>query len=179
MVAEYETNSQLIKKVAEIYKWLDSQISNNSDLAGVCSACGKCCDFSKFDHRLFVTTPELMYLAANLDAALTAETAESAEKKEKDKNKIKRSDNTKNLGVLCELGGKRKMSLCPYNIDGKCSVYEHRFSGCRIFFCKGDADFQSRLSERALREFKSLCTNLQIPYRYTDLATAVNGFSVV
>jgi Fe-S-cluster containining protein len=146
MVAECETNNRLLKRVAEIYKWLDSQTSNNGDLAGKCSACGKCCDFSKFDHRLFVTTPELMYLAANLGA-----------------------ENIKPMTA----------SRCPYNIESKCSVYEHRFSGCRIFSCKGDADFQSKLSERALKKFKSLCTNLQIPYRYTDLATALNGFSVV
>jgi Fe-S-cluster containining protein len=178
MVAECKTNSRFLKRVAEIYKWLDSQIRKSVHLAGICDACGKCCDFSKFDHRLFVTPPELMYLAANLDAALTAETAESAEKKEKNKNKIKRSDNTKNLGVLCELGGKRKMSWCPYNIDGKCSVYERRFSGCRIFSCKGDTDFQSRLSESAVKKFKAICEQFQIPYRYTDLATAMNGFSV-
>ncbi|MFZ0033689.1 MAG: YkgJ family cysteine cluster protein [Sedimentisphaerales bacterium] len=146
MVAECKTNSQLAKKVAEIYDWLDSQTSNNSSSAGKCTACGKCCDFSKFDHRLFVTTPELMYLTAYLGA-----------------------ENIKPMTTSC----------CPYNVGGKCSVYEHRFSGCRIFSCKGNADFQSRLSERASKKFKSLCTNLQIPYRYTDLATAMNGSSAV
>jgi Fe-S-cluster containining protein len=175
MVAEYETNSQPLKRVAEIYKWLDSQIRKSVHLAGICDACGKCCDFAQFDHRLFVTTPELMYLAANLGTALTAETAENTEK---NKNKIKRSDNTKNLGVLCELGGKRKMNWCSYNVDGKCSVYEHRFSGCRIFSCKGDTDFQSRLSESAVKKFKVICEQFQIPYRYTDLTTAMDGSSV-
>jgi len=145
MVAECKTNTQLLKRVAGIYKWLDSQISNNSNFAGICNACGKCCDFSKFDHRLFVATPELMYLAANLGA-----------------------ENVKPMTT----------SRCPYNIRGKCSVYEHRFSGCRIFSCKGDTGFQSRLSESALKKFKSLCTEFQIPYRYTDLATALNGFTV-
>jgi len=139
MVAECEINSQLLKRVAEIYKWLDSQTSNNSNLAGMCDACGKCCDFAQLDHRLFVTTPELMYLAANLG--------------------------TENIKPMIT-------SLCPYNIGGKCSIYECRFSGCRIFSCNGDTDFQSRLSERALKKFKLLCTDLQIPYCYTDLATA-------
>jgi Fe-S-cluster containining protein len=145
MVAEYETNSQPLKRIAEIYKWLDLQISNNSDLAGVCSACGKCCDFSKFDHQLFVTTPELMYLAAYLGA-----------------------ENVRPMTT----------SRCPYSIRGKCSVYEHRFSGCRIFSCKGDTDFQNRLSESAVKKFKAICEQFQIPYRYTDLATAMDGFSV-
>ena len=51
-------------KVVEIYAWLDSQIKN---LNGDCSACGDCCDFAAYDHKLFVTTPELIYLKENLD----------------------------------------------------------------------------------------------------------------
>lgn len=145
MVAECETNSQLLKRVAEIYNWLDSQINNNSNLAGVCNACGKCCDFESFDHHLFVTTPELMYLAANLGA-----------------------ENIKPMTT----------SRCPYNVRGKCSVYEHRFSGCRIFSCNGDTDFQSRLGESAVEKFKTICEQFQIPYRYTDLAAALNSFLV-
>ena len=145
MVVKLRAENQLLKKVAEIYNWLDSQIGNHRDLAGQCKACGRCCDFAQFDHHLFVTTPELMYLAANLDA-----------KKQKPMTS----------------------SRCPYNIDGKCTIYEYRFAGCRIFCCNGNTDFQSGLSESALKKFKLLCTDLQIPYRYTDLATALNGFSV-
>ena len=137
-------NSQLLKKVAEIYNWLDSQVHHHSELAGVCDACGKCCDFESFDHHLFVTPPELIYLAANLGA-------------EKQKPMI--------------------TSRCPYNVAGKCTIYEYRFAGCRIFCCKVDTDFQSRLSESALKKFKSICTEFRIPYRYTDLATALNSFA--
>ena len=171
MVTRCRADNRLIEKVAEIYDWLDVQVRRCSELAGACKSCGNCCDFDGFDHHLFVTTPELMYLTANLGVALTAETAESAEK---NKNKIRRSDNTKNLSVLCELGGKRKMSRCPYNIGGRCTVYEYRFAGCRIFCCNGDADFQSKLSESALKKLKSVCTEFQIPYRYTDLAVVLN-----
>jgi Fe-S-cluster containining protein len=153
MVAEYETNSQPLKRVAEIYKWLDSQIRKSVHLAGICDACGKCCDFIKFDHRLFVTTPELMYLAANLG--------------------------DENVRPMTTGRGSTSLTTgCPYNIGGKCSVYEHRFSGCRIFSCKGDTDFQSRLSESAVKKFKAICEQFQIPYRYTDLATAMDGSSV-
>ncbi len=151
MVAECRANAQLLKRVAEIYNWLDLQISNNSSLAGQCKICGECCDFDSpapaseqgFDHRLFVTTPELMYLAANLGA-----------------------ENIKPMPT----------GRCPYNVGGKCTVYEYRFAGCRIFYCKADADFQSRLSELVLAKLKSICTEFQIPYRYTDLAAALNGF---
>jgi len=157
MVAGSKVNRQLLTRVAKIYDWLDSQIRQAADLAGRCDACGKCCNFGGsvsqqepasaseegFDHLLFVTTPEVMYFAAN-----------------------------PGVEDMKAMPGSR----CPYNISGKCSVYEHRFAGCRIFCCKGDTDFQSRLSESALKKFKSLCTEFHIPYRYTDLATALNGF---
>ena len=145
MVAGHRTDNRLLERVAEIYAWLDLRIRRSSNRAGACRACGDCCDFDAFDHRLFVTPPELIYLAANM-------------------------------------GGESIKAMptgrCPYNVDGKCSVHEHRFAGCRIFCCNGDADFQSELSESALARLKSICTEFQIPYRYLDLATALNTFEV-
>jgi len=133
-------NTKLLKKVAEIYHWLDLQINADTNLAGKCQMCGKCCDFERFDHRLFITPPEIFYFNANLSDQKPMTT-----------------------------------SRCPYNIDTRCTAYQHRFAGCRIFCCKADADFQSSLSESTLKKFKSLCTEFQIPYRYTDLPTALNN----
>jgi hypothetical protein len=147
-----QANSQLLQKVAKVYEWLDLQISNNPALIGRCDVCGKCCEFDKpaceqgFDHRLFVTTPEMMYLAAKLGA-----------------------ENMRPMPT----------SQCPYNIEGKCSVYKYRFAGCRIFYCRGDKDFQSELSESALKKFKSICEEFEIDYQYADLATALNNLFVV
>ena len=141
MVAGCKRESRLVGRVDEIYGWLDSQIRDNRSSAGVCEACGKCCDFDSFDHRLFVTTPELMYLAAKL----------GGEK-------------------LRPMNGGR----CPYNVAGKCSIYEYRFAGCRIFCCKGDADFQRSLSESFLNRVKSVCLESGLAYRYLDLPTALS-----
>jgi len=124
--------------VAQVYDWIDSQISQNP---AQCQACGKCCDFESYDHHLFVTSPELIYFAAKLDP-----------------DKIKPMPSGR----------------CPYNIDDRCTVYPYRFAGCQIFSCKADKDFQSRLSTQAIEKFKSICNRFNIPYRYTDLATALN-----
>jgi len=140
MAAASKANTQLLRKVAEIYDWLDSQIHKNNALAGHCDICGRCCDFERFDHRLFVTTPELMYLAAK--------------------------QGTESIKPMTT-------NRCSYQTDNKCTVYKFRFAGCRIFYCRGDADFQSRLSESALKKFKSICEQFQIPYRYIDLPTAL------
>jgi len=149
-----EKQQPALKKVAEIYNWLDLQMANNSDLIGQCKGCGECCVFDepasankqRFDHRLFLTTPELIYLTANLGGE----------------------------GIKPML-----TSHCPYNIGGKCSIYKYRFAGCRIFYCRGDKDFQSRLSESALKRFKLVCEEFGIAYNYTDLATALNNPVVV
>jgi hypothetical protein len=142
MVAGSAENDGLCKKVAEIYDWIETRISDGNK-QDRCKACGKCCDFEAFDHRLFITPPELMYLMANLGY-----------------EKIRPMPTGK----------------CPYNIESKCTVYEYRFAGCRIFFCSGDAEFQSELSEAALKKIKSLCVDLYIPYCYSYLANALNGF---
>ncbi len=59
-------NEEIIRRVEAIYKWLDEQISAHQDEAGKCEACGKCCDFDTFDHRLFVTTPEMIYFTEKI-----------------------------------------------------------------------------------------------------------------
>ncbi|MBW8001409.1 MAG: hypothetical protein FVQ80_05250 [Planctomycetes bacterium] len=137
-------NNKIAERAAEIYDWLDCQIKSHPESAGDCQACGKCCDFESFDHRLFVTTPELIHLAKKLGG-----------------------ENIKPM----------PSSRCPYNVEDKCEIHENRFAGCRIFQCKADKDFQSKLSEEAIKKFKSICTNLQVPYHYIDLATGLNELS--
>jgi Fe-S-cluster containining protein len=137
-----QLRNSLLERVNQLYEWLDAQIKGNRDLAGLCTACGRCCDFEAFGHHLFVSSPELLYFAVKLGP-----------------------ENARHI----------KKGRCPYNIAGRCTVYEHRFAACRIFCCKGDPDFQSALSESALKLLRAMCDEFEIPYRYTDLPTALNG----
>ena len=136
-------HKEIVLRVGDIYKRLDEQIVADCTKAGVCNVCGKCCDFKAFDHRLFVTTPEMMFFADKLGV-----------------------ENIKKMAT----------GRCPYQIDGKCTVYKYRFAGCRIFCCKGNADFQSELTEAAIKKFKLLCDEFRIPYRYVELPTALKDF---
>lgn len=133
-------NEQIAVRVSEIYKWIEQQQLANKEIAGQCAACGKCCDFESYDHRLYVTTPEILFFVDKLSE--------------------------KNIKKMT--GGR-----CSYQIDNKCSVYDYRFAGCRIFSCKGNADFQSELTEAVIKKFKALCSELQIPYRYVELPVAL------
>ncbi len=66
MVGEPEGYRRLVEEVAAVYGWIDSQIGQDPIRAGCCKACGACCDFPAYDHRLFVTPPELIYLGVKV-----------------------------------------------------------------------------------------------------------------
>ncbi|MFA5423347.1 MAG: hypothetical protein WC374_05765 [Phycisphaerae bacterium] len=133
--------TQAIDRVRQIYDEIDAALKNSPELAGKCSACGRCCDFESFGHRLYITPPELDYLAHHIGK--------------------------ENIRPM-------KKGICPYNENGKCTVYDFRFASCRIFCCTGDDDFQSQLTESTLAKLKRLCEDLSIPYEYMELSTALN-----
>ena len=53
--------SDVVEEVAKIYDWIDDQLAANPESAGTCNQCGQCCDFDAYDHRLYITSPELEY----------------------------------------------------------------------------------------------------------------------
>jgi len=135
----------LIQKVSDLYLWIEEQIHDpQSEFQNSCNACGNCCDFDAYGHRLYITPPELIYLAA--------------QQIENPKSKIQNWN-----------------GRCPYQIDNKCSIHPHRFASCRIFFCRGEKNMQSDLSEETLTKLKALCVEFDIPYRYTDLKAALKS----
>lgn len=129
---------EIIEAVVTVYVTIDAKVHSER---GRCQACGNCCSFKDYDHRLFVTSPEILYF----------------------KTAIGKSP------ILPMQKG-----VCPYKIDGKCTVYEHRFAGCRIFSCKDSPEMQSDLSERSIKKFKEICEKFDISYNYTELSAALN-----
>jgi hypothetical protein len=142
-ICDYHTGLSAVRallgEMKGLYRRLDTRLAGLGTEAG-CAACGACCDFEAFGHRLYVTTPELLYFAHTVDRPL------------------------------------RPMSggVCPYRVDGRCSVYSMRFAGCRIFQCKGNAATQSEMTEAALSELKRLCNEHKVPYYYMDLKAALD-----
>ncbi len=150
--------SKICNDVKQIYDWIDSQIKSlNTD----CSACGKCCDFNAFGHKLFITSPELLYFFQNVKPLITSQQSRNREGAVKD-----------------EVLSNPSSPSCPYLEDGKCAARNFRFAGCRIFFCKADSEKINKLSEQAIEKFKTLCDEYNFPYRYIDLATALNKFDL-
>jgi len=139
--------SQIINAVGDIYQWLQTELAK---LNPSCCACGDCCDFEAFGHRLYVTTPELLYFCQFIKPPF------------------------KEMAT----------GVCPYRVNGKCSVHPYRFAGCRIFSCKGMPEKENALCEQAISKFKALCDTYPIPYHYVDLKTGLqmlnknHGFTI-
>ena len=57
-----KTEKDIVAAVDMLYNWIDSNIPSPNP----CDACGRCCDFKTYDHRLFVTPPEMIYFKVKL-----------------------------------------------------------------------------------------------------------------
>jgi len=163
MVGLPEGYRRLVEEVANVYTWIESQQKGEPDRAGSCNTCGACCDFPVYGHRLYVTPPELIYLAFHSSTKSNPEIS------------------LKNTGPICLFPSHQLLPMpggrCPYQQNDHCTIHEHRFAGCRIFTCRGDPAFQAELTEAALRQLKRLCEAFRIAYRYQDLPTALNAFA--
>ena len=56
-----QIKSQIADKVKDVYDWIHEQLDEKLTEDESCQACSKCCNFTEFEHRLYITTPELMY----------------------------------------------------------------------------------------------------------------------
>jgi Fe-S-cluster containining protein len=60
-------NKNIISAVSELYLWLDAQTQHSTlNTQHSCNACGNCCDFDAYGHRLYITPPELMYFSEKI-----------------------------------------------------------------------------------------------------------------
>lgn len=57
------------EKVEALYREVARRLGADPDRAGACKACGRCCDFGRFGHKLFVSTPELLHFYRNVPEA--------------------------------------------------------------------------------------------------------------
>ncbi len=130
---------QLVKSVSEIYNWLDSQLA---DSACSCRACGQCCDFETFDHLLFVTPPELIYLCEKIGPEIRPMTTGICPYRENDKCAI-----YKHRFAAC------RIFFCKANPDQQSQLTESTLEKFK-FLCENfDIPYQYQDLKSALNTF--------------------------
>lgn len=67
------TDATVVSAVQEIYRRIDEETAkwflcgpDVSVMNQKCQACGNCCEFDRYGHKLYVTSPEVKYLAAKI-----------------------------------------------------------------------------------------------------------------
>jgi Fe-S-cluster containining protein len=133
---------RLFDGVRAIYADLERELSA---MGGRCERSGRCCRFREFGHRLYLTTPELIYMLDGLDPA-ALEVPEDR----------------------CPF-----LSADPDG-KAVCGRRDNRAIGCRIFFCNvlDQAPF-NEVYERHHARMTALCERFGLPYEYRELLSAL------
>ncbi len=112
-----------------------------------CWASGRCCNFEKTGHRLYVTGLEAAYTIRMLPTVGDTPPALTA-------------------GAL---DGALRRGGCPFQAANLCAVHAIKPLGCRVYFCDRSAqDWQQDLSERLLLQIRDLHGAHRVEYHYGE-----------
>jgi len=137
----------IIAQLDAIYTMIAEQIEARGP---ACWASGRCCNFTKTGHLLYVTGLEAAYTIARLPSPPTAATITAA----------------------------RARGDCPFQSLNLCGIHPLRPMGCRVYFCDRSAQsWQNDLSEAALHHIRALHDQHHLEYRYGEWRTMLELFT--
>lgn len=111
----------------------------------LCQASGRCCNFEKHGHRLYVTGIEAAYMFARLEGDNRAR------------------------ATLEQVNAARTRGDCPYLINNLCTAHTIKPLGCRVYYCDPTAQrWQEELSEYALAQIRAIHDEHGLEYRYGE-----------
>ncbi len=147
---------EVVRAIEAIYGDVQREIESRGP---VCWASGRCCNFEKAGHRLYVT---------GIEAALTI-------------NGVGRSASPEGSGGVAltraSLDDAAKRGGCPFQQGHLCGAHQVRPLGCRVFFCdRGAQAWQQDLYEQALARVRALHEAHAIPYRYVEWRALLGAF---
>lgn len=130
----------------------------------LCQASGRCCNFVKWGHYLYVTGIEVAYTMVkfreNPEAFGIRPPQPFSERGAFEKTRTV---------SLVQVDDARSRGDCPFLINKLCGVHTIKPLGCRVYFCDETAqEWQRELSERALGMIRELHDSHRIEYRYGE-----------
>jgi len=145
-VARCAADTAFLTELGEILRQADRAAD---DRHWTCRACGKCCRFEEFGHKLYVTAGELAYLIRQPppEAVLPQDAS----------------------GLRT-----KPAALCPYQDGDRCLARDSRALGCRLFFCDpATAEWSNVVYEEFHDKIKRLHAAHSLPYIYAELTAAL------
>ncbi len=136
-----------------------------------CWASGRCCNFDRAGHRLYVTGLEAAFTVARLGNVWHDASAGGASVN--DASNFPTLDESA-LAIAVASGG------CPFQSANLCGVHTIRPLGCRVYFCDRAAEtWQQDLSERLLAMIREVHARYAIEYRYGEWRQMLAMFTSV
>lgn len=127
----------------------------------VCWASGRCCNFDRHGHRLYVTGLEAAYVIARLPEIAGT----------RPENHPEPALRSPALSQAAEAGG------CPFQRANLCGVHGIKPLGCRVYFCDRTAQaWQQGLSEGLLARLRALHDEHGVEYRYGEWRAMLGRF---
>jgi Fe-S-cluster containining protein len=128
-----------------VYEYIAAAVESRGP---ACWASGRCCNFEKAGHRLYVTGLEAAYTLRRSGITLSQDQIDAA----------------------------RAAGGCPFQQANLCGVHASRPLGCRVYFCDRSAEqWQQDLSERALAMVRAIHERYSIEYRYGEWRAMLEG----
>jgi Fe-S-cluster containining protein len=131
-----------------------------------CWASGRCCNFDRAGHRLYVTGLEAAYTIMRLPEIAAEGQRQRAVASEQGWTVSAFGEARLGLRVLEDA---KQRGGCPFQVRNLCGVHAIKPLGCRVYFCDQSAqDWQQDLSERLITEIKQLHDAFGVEYRYGE-----------
>lgn len=129
-----------------------------------CWASGRCCNFEKTGHLLYVTGIEAAYTIARLREKASPSSPPMP------------TFGEPALRLLVLEDAKRRGG-CPFQVENLCGVHAIKPLGCRVYFCDRSAQqWQQELSERLIDRVRGLHERFGIAYRYGEWRAMLSRF---
>jgi Fe-S-cluster containining protein len=131
-------DEKIAAELEAVYAYIAAAVESRGP---ACWASGRCCNFERAGHRLYVTGLEAAYTARRAGRGVSAAEIEAA----------------------------RAAGGCPFQEGNLCGVHAARPLGCRVYFCDRSAEeWQRELTERALAMVRGIHDRHGIEYRYAE-----------
>ncbi len=138
---------EIARALESIYARAASEIESRGP---ACWASGRCCNFERTGHRLYVTGLETAYALARSPRLVTR----------------------------AQVDGARARGGCPFQEQNLCGIHTIKPLGCRVYFCDRSAQsWQQGLSERLLAGVRALHDAHAIEYRYGEWLAMLSMFA--
>ncbi len=164
----------IVRDLESIYASTAAAIAQR---APACWASGRCCNFDRAGHRLYVTALETAYCVARLIDSQSAPADDSASSPPAPSGRGGSPREPGRALSLTTLSAARAAGGCPFQSANLCTVHTIKPLACRVYFCDRSVQgWQHDLSERMHERIRALHDAHAIEYRYAEWRTLLELF---